>query len=179
MIMDCGHDDSELRTRPSDGWVHCRLCKNEKERAQWAERMEDPAKRERHREKTNDGQKRRRQNPETREAVLQYDRERHMNNRDERLGRYRDYDQRRREDGSYYVSRYGVTLEDAQQALEIKPDGCEICGEGPVVFDHCDEESRFRGWLCRKHNMGLGYFDHDPDALIAAAEYLLRFKRKI
>jgi hypothetical protein len=178
--MGCGHDESEMRVRPSDGWEYCRVCKNEKESKQRRERMKDPAKRDHQRRRTREALRQRRRNPETREAVLAYDRERHAQNRETRLVKFQEYDQRRRESGAYYASRYGVSLEEAKRAVDTKPDGCQICGrKGPLVFDHCEETKRFRGWLCRQCNAALGLFAEDADRVQAAASYLLDFRQKI
>ena len=72
-----------------------------------------------------------------------------------------------------------------------KPDSdhtCPICGKGeeeildevhhqnrkvsPWVCDHDHDSKSFRGWLCRKCNLGLGNFDDNIDHLISAIKYL-------
>jgi hypothetical protein len=178
--MGCVHDEAEMRTRPSDGWEYCRICKNEKERKQRRERMKDPAKLEHQRKQTREALRKRRRDPRTREAVLAYDRKRHVTHREERLANYREYDRRRRGNGTFFVSRYGVSIEDAKRAIEAKPTGCQICGrEGELVFDHCDDVKRFRGWICRQCNAAIGLLGDDADRVQAALAYLLDFRQKI
>jgi elongation factor Tu len=58
---------------------------------------------------------------------------------------------------------------------------CAICGvllddalrnfDAPA-YDHDHETGVFRGWLCKRHNLGLSYFQDDPTLLRKAAEYL-------
>lgn len=53
----------------------------------------------------------------------------------------------------------------------VKP--CEICGSVERLrWDHDHQTGSFRGWLCNPCNRGLGHFRDNPDALLAAAEYL-------
>jgi hypothetical protein len=69
---------------------------------------------------------------------------------------------------------YGLTEEEAR-ALYTYTD-CEICGRdnGPrrLSIDHCHDSGVVRGMLCNRCNGGLGFFRHDVDLLLAAAEYL-------
>jgi hypothetical protein len=47
-----------------------------------------------------------------------------------------------------------------------RPDDCELCGRvGPVCFDHCHKTGKFRGWLCRGCNSGLGQYGDDVEGL--------------
>lgn len=62
--------------------------------------------------------------------------------------------------------------------------GCAICGGGetemhpktgqprPLSVDHIRDTFIVRGLLCNVHNRGLGYFQHDPKLLRAAADYV-------
>lgn len=52
---------------------------------------------------------------------------------------------------------------------------CEICKIAcKTVYDHCHEKGNFRGWLCNKCNIGLGFMNDNPSTLRAAANYLER-----
>ena len=69
--------------------------------------------------------------------------------------------------------KYGLT----DEQVDSMPDGCEICGDPCVTgrrpaADHNHATGKFRGWLCVRHNMGIGYFQDDVEQLRAAIEYL-------
>jgi len=52
-------------------------------------------------------------------------------------------------------------------------DKCAICKTGcPDNLDHDHKTGLVRGVLCLKCNMGLGYFEDNPDYLAAAIIYL-------
>ena len=69
---------------------------------------------------------------------------------------------------------------------------CEICGcsaeelnstvqhvtktVSPWVCDHDHQSLTFRGWLCRKCNLGLGNFNDSIERMQNAIEYLKRHK---
>lgn len=54
-----------------------------------------------------------------------------------------------------------------------RPEKCEICGkDGRIVFDHCHERQRFRGWLCNRCNRVLGMVRDDIALLFRLAAYL-------
>ena len=58
-----------------------------------------------------------------------------------------------------------------------KPKWCELkCGRRATDHDHTP--GKFRGWLCRYCNWGLGHFKDDPALLIRAAHYLRRHRCK-
>lgn len=69
--------------------------------------------------------------------------------------------------------KYGLTNEQ----IDAQPDGCVICGEPCSTgrrpsADHDHATGVFRGWLCVRHNMGIGYFQDDISQLEAAIAYL-------
>lgn len=57
---------------------------------------------------------------------------------------------------------------------------CAICGDDlsketkEVMVDHCHKTNRIRGLLCRRCNIGLGFFEDDIDRLKEAINYLER-----
>jgi hypothetical protein len=64
------------------------------------------------------------------------------------------------------------------------PDHCELCGDEFVkdrafgykapVFDHFHESGKFRGWLCKSCNIGLGQLQDSKDILKKAITFLER-----
>lgn len=67
------------------------------------------------------------------------------------------------------AKRYGLTIE---QVIQFETAVCNICGEGPVVIDHCHTLGNVRGALCQNCNSGLGFFRDRPDLLDKAIDYL-------
>jgi len=51
---------------------------------------------------------------------------------------------------------------------------CAICHRSgiPLIADHCHRTNVPRGFLCRKCNSALGWFNDDPELLQAALDYL-------
>jgi hypothetical protein len=45
----------------------------------------------------------------------------------------------------------------------------------PWVCDHDHDAKTFRGWICRKCNLGLGNFSDDYDLVLKAAKYLKEY----
>ena len=56
---------------------------------------------------------------------------------------------------------------------------CDLCGK-PVYknwqLDHCHETGKFRGWLCKGCNTGLGGIGDSFESTIKALVYLSKFK---
>jgi hypothetical protein len=51
---------------------------------------------------------------------------------------------------------------------------CEICGvHAPLCWDHDHSTGAFRGWLCNRCNVGLGFVE-TPNWLEKAQEYIKR-----
>lgn len=85
---------------------------------------------------------------------------------------------------TYDLARnYGKTPEWYAQTLAAQDNRCAISrvplvGKGTTryapVIDHNRETGQVREILANRINLGLGLFNHDPELLIAAAEYLLR-----
>ena len=59
-----------------------------------------------------------------------------------------------------------------------KPELCESCGgrRGRICFDHDHKTGKFRGWICDRCNMCLGFARDNPDILILLANYVRRFQ---
>ncbi len=74
---------------------------------------------------------------------------------------------------------YGITLADYDGMLEAQSGKCAICSAdepgGNAAYWHVDHDhstGRVRGLLCARCNIGLGYFQDDPQRLAAAGAYL-------
>ena len=60
-----------------------------------------------------------------------------------------------------------------------RPDVCDACGKpGRICFDHCHKTNEFRGWLCHRCNLALGYVDDDIEQLKRLIAYLRVVKRR-
>ena len=65
-----------------------------------------------------------------------------------------------------------------------KPEQCEICGafgkdfKKGLCYDHDHLTGEFRGWLCTRCNLVLGFVKDNPDTLKALSDYLIK-NRKI
>jgi hypothetical protein len=73
---------------------------------------------------------------------------------------------------------YGLSVEDYNALLVQQGGVCAICrkpSEHRLCVDHCHLTRRVRGLLCRKCNLGIGYFDDDPRLLRAAVPYVEAF----
>jgi len=80
----------------------------------------------------------------------------------------------------YQAKRYGMTVEQREAAVKSRQSRCDICvliGDmTPVMLcqDHDKATGQNRGMLCSRHNLGLGHFNHSPNELLAAVEYMKR-----
>ena len=72
-----------------------------------------------------------------------------------------------------FKKRHGFTLTPEDREFLGEPK-CAICGttEGKLCIDHCHTTNKIRGWLCDKHNRGIGYFDDDTQLMLNAINYL-------
>jgi Recombination endonuclease VII len=66
------------------------------------------------------------------------------------------------------------------EATRPEPEVCECCGNGcprggHLSVDHDHVTGAFRGWLCRRCNLGLGSFGDSVAGVEAALQYLRRF----
>jgi hypothetical protein len=75
------------------------------------------------------------------------------------------------------AKKYGITI-DEYDSLYSKQNGlCAICGEGKdylLCIDHCHKTGIVRGLLCKKCNLGLGYFRDNPEFIKYAYHYISR-----
>jgi hypothetical protein len=54
---------------------------------------------------------------------------------------------------------------------------CEMnCGRKATSLDHCHNTNEFRGWLCRRCNVGIGLIGDTLERLQAGVEYLTKSK---
>jgi recombinational DNA repair protein (RecF pathway) len=66
------------------------------------------------------------------------------------------------------LRKFGLTLE-----LDL----CQICGERnrsgkKLSIDHDHKSGSFRGFLCARCNLGIGFFNDSPALLESASKYL-------
>lgn len=56
------------------------------------------------------------------------------------------------------------------------PSACECCGatETRLIYDHCHETGKFRGWICDLCNTGIGKLGDNSRNVMRAVEYLRR-----
>lgn len=81
---------------------------------------------------------------------------------------------------STILNRYkwsGFTQEDFKKKLLEQGKKCAICktedpGKMGWQADHCHKTKTKRGLLCRKCNLGISYFNDDPNALLKAIQYI-------
>lgn len=54
---------------------------------------------------------------------------------------------------------------------------CPICGTSTdkLVYDHSHVTNKFRGWICRSCNLGLGFFQDNVKSLQKAVVYLSNY----
>lgn len=77
----------------------------------------------------------------------------------------------------HFMSRYGISEEEASQLVKNCHNACQICGTrlcsaNPPHIDHNHKTGAIRGVLCRCCNSGLGLFMDNPDYLATAIRYL-------
>lgn len=72
------------------------------------------------------------------------------------------------------MREYGLSAEEHLALRVVQDDKCVLCGAPQRDVDHDHETGMVRGLLCRKCNLGIGYFGDDPTLLFKAAIYLVR-----
>jgi hypothetical protein len=123
-----------------------------------------------------------------RECVATANRARYLKHRDRELARRREHLRKHRQRhgevlayGRNYrmVARFGITVAEWERLFEAQGSVCAICGrddpDGPNWHtDHCHDSGKVRGILCRRCNLGLGWFDDSPEKMRLAARYIQR-----
>jgi DNA-directed RNA polymerase subunit RPC12/RpoP len=72
-----------------------------------------------------------------------------------------------------YFKLHGLTKEQYEALLKKQEYKCAICStKAPLDVDHCHETNKVRGLLCRRCNLGIGYFGDKADVVQKAASYL-------
>lgn len=114
-------------------------------------------------EKARAAQRKRAANPENIARIVEWTR-----NKRARM----TIDERRREYAQAKAAR-------DRRAGRPRSDICDICGtqgsdKNGICFDHCHANGHFRGWLCRRCNIVLGFVEDSPILLMKMAAYLKR-----
>ncbi len=58
---------------------------------------------------------------------------------------------------------------------------CDNCGKNnqKLIFDHCHETNKFRGWLCYQCNTAIGNLGDNVEGLLKALNYLNKFTKSL
>ena len=114
-----------------------------------------------------------------REKIREWQKQDYIRHRDKRRAARNEYYEANREAVRAKTNRY---KEDAYVARigRTRPSVCEVCGgdDGGIVFDHCHDTGRARGWLCRMCNIVIGAANDDPERLRKLIEYLRAFDHR-
>ena len=76
-------------------------------------------------------------------------------------------------------SSVGLTVEQFTAMLTAQDNKCAICKvengvpRRRLAADHCHETGVFRGVLCHKCNLGIGFFNDNVEKLAAAIDYIV------
>lgn len=73
---------------------------------------------------------------------------------------------------------YGINPEEFNRLLEDQHYRCAICKisiDQTSHLDHCHNTGTVRGILCKKCNLGLGFFDDNIDKLYSSIEYIKKY----
>lgn len=68
----------------------------------------------------------------------------------------------------------------ALKKLYVKPDKCTCCNKitDNLLIDHDHETGKYRGWICRKCNTGIGMLGDNLEGILMAQKYLIESKLK-
>jgi hypothetical protein len=119
-------------------------------------------------------------------------RDRHPEQKRQNARKYVRKDSVRRQRSALTLQgKYGLTPEQFEAKLAAQGGKCPFCPDGAEIstwdvdHDHmCCPGSQtcgkcLRDILCHKHNIGLGYWEDDPDLLRRAAEYIETWRAAI
>ncbi len=67
---------------------------------------------------------------------------------------------------------YGITTEEYNAMLAKQGGRCALCDRTGLHADHCHITGKFRGLLCRPHNVALGTLGDNEPGLLKALEYI-------
>lgn len=80
---------------------------------------------------------------------------------------------------SHLRKTYGVSIEAYDAMLTAQEGRCYLCKKpqvdcvnGWLCVDHDHKTGKIRKLLCQKCNAGIGFFEEDPNVLLAAIAYL-------
>jgi len=78
--------------------------------------------------------------------------------------------------------KFRLDINDFFALLNEQKGLCAVC-KAPIMItnkgyavDHCHETGTIRGLLCNRCNLGLGLFKDNEDALLEAANYIVRHR---
>ena len=171
-----GHVRTDENTAfDQDGYRYCRECRRVYSRAYFRLKREDPAYRERQRERHRELKEYKRKNiPGFREHELNVERAR----LERRRAAMTEADHRARsaEHHRSKLKKYGLTPADYNDLLARQSGVCGICGKPPngkaLGVDHCHESGRVRGLLCNDCNIGIGKLGDTAEGVQRALRYL-------
>ena len=99
--------------------------------------------------------------------IAEYNREYRQKNR-EKLAKMRR--------NNHLQCRYGITLEDYDQMLEVQQGRCAVCSSKPqmkrLAVDHNHSTGKVRGLLCDRCNRALGLLNDDYQIAKSMESYL-------
>ena len=80
-------------------------------------------------------------------------------------------------------NKYGLTVEQFEKMVLAQQGRCAICGNTfknskDTHVDHNHATGRVRGLLCYRCNHGLGKFKDSEEALLAAAKYVRKYRKR-
>ena len=80
----------------------------------------------------------------------------------------------RREECKDCERRLAKQLREAKKTAPPKSDKCDCCGTttDTLVVDHDHVSGKFRGWLCKSCNIGIGKLGDNIEGITKALNYL-------